>query len=445
MDIALKLTFDGLTQVLNGLPIAVAVVDKNRIIKLVNDVTYKLVNRKSDVLIGYTSGKAFECIHRNDSPRGCGFGLDCLKCRLKEIVNKTIQEKRSFQKVETTMILQNRGETFLRITSQPLIVDNEDVVLLSIEDVTDYKKQEQVLLANEKRLKESEEHLSDAQAIAHLGHWEWNLQTNELFWSDEIYRIFGLEPQEFGATYDAFMAYVHREDRSKVIDSVQQTIENKAIYNIKHRVVRPDGEVRWVQEQGKVSRDESSAPLRMLGTVHDITEMRELENSLRELATTDPLTGAYNRRYFMERFEGEFHRSRRFGLSLVIVSIDIDHFKSINDTFGHPAGDKVLQNLVTLCQRILRKSDLFGRIGGEEFMIMLPQTNLNGGLELTERIRETVEKEAVPEDDRVINYTFSAGITVLHSEDQNINNLLKRADHALYEAKNKGRNRIESG
>ncbi len=133
----------------------------------------------------------------------------------------------------------------------------------------------------EEVLRKSEASLADAQRIARLGSWDWNIETNELLWSDEIYGIFGLEPDEFGATYDAFMNSVHPDDREFVQKRVDAAVNGNADYSIDHRIVLPSGEVRHVHELGEVSRDKEGRPIRMLGTVIDITERKRAEEAVK--------------------------------------------------------------------------------------------------------------------------------------------------------------------
>jgi PAS domain S-box-containing protein len=134
----------------------------------------------------------------------------------------------------------------------------------------------------EEELLKSESRLSEAQRVAHLGNWDWNIQTNQLYWSDEIYRIFGLSPQQFGVTYDAFLDFVHPEDREALKKAVNKALYEKKPYRIEHRIVLPDGTVRIVNEQAQVMFDYSGKPVRMLGIVRDITDRKKVEDDLKE-------------------------------------------------------------------------------------------------------------------------------------------------------------------
>jgi len=130
------------------------------------------------------------------------------------------------------------------------------------------------------KLKESQERLNKAQEIAHLGHWDWNIETGSLSWSDEIYRIFGVEPQSFQATYEAFLETIHSDDRNKVTEAVGNAVTRGAQYRVEHRIVLPDKSVKFVYEQGEVYYDENKKAIRMIGTVHDITDRKIVEEKL---------------------------------------------------------------------------------------------------------------------------------------------------------------------
>ena len=149
-------------------------------------------------------------------------------------------------------------------------------------DITERKKTEEALRVSEERLRE-------AQAIAHVGSWDWDIAGNTLHWSDEIYRIFGIEPRQFGATYEAFLSSVHPDDREAVQIAVKEALENKRPYDMVHRVVRPDGAERMVSERAEVTRDSDGRPVRMAGTVQDVTEHKRLESEILKAQKLDSI------------------------------------------------------------------------------------------------------------------------------------------------------------
>jgi PAS domain S-box-containing protein len=148
--------------------------------------------------------------------------------------------------------------------------------------VKELMREEEDRKRSEERLKRSEASLAEAQRISHLGNWDWNIITDELHWSDEIYRIFGLTPQEFEATYEGFLNSVHPDDRESVRKAVDEALYEDKPYCIDHRIVLPDGSERIVHEQAAVTFDDGGKPIRMIGTVQDITENKQAEAALRE-------------------------------------------------------------------------------------------------------------------------------------------------------------------
>jgi diguanylate cyclase (GGDEF)-like protein/PAS domain S-box-containing protein len=190
--------------------------------------------------------------------------------------------------------------------------------------------------------------------------------------------------------------------------------------------------------------DDRKQPAGLIGVMIDISRQKSLENELRRLATTDAMTGTFNRRHFMEQAEEMVAVARRHGRALTVMMLDIDHFKRINDTFGHPVGDEAIKALASTCAGGLRGSDILGRLGGEEFAICLPETDLHGCLILAERMREAVEAICVHTEGHEVRFTSSIGVAALSPTDSGIDLLLARADQALYRAKNGGRNRVVS-
>jgi len=175
----------------------------------------------------------------------------------------------------------------------------------------------------------------------------------------------------------------------------------------------------------------------------NITDRKMLEVDLARLAATDPLTGLPNRRYFLQIGNGEVERVRRFRSSASVIMIDVDHFKGVNDTYGHAMGDETLRCLSRLCTGSIRQIDVLARIGGEEFAVILPATDLPGAAKLAEKLREMVEKTPVQKENTMVRITASFGVTEIFADDRNIDDALARADAALYEAKRTGRNCVK--
>jgi diguanylate cyclase (GGDEF)-like protein len=173
----------------------------------------------------------------------------------------------------------------------------------------------------------------------------------------------------------------------------------------------------------------------------DVTEKTRVEEKLKHLAATDDLTGLWNRRHFMDQAEYEIAQALRHGRPLCIIQLDIDHFKKINDTHGHAAGDIVLKFLASSMKEQLRSTDTIGRIGGEEFVILFPNTGLQTAYAVSEKIRTFFESNRVEHDGKMLNITISMGIALLCSGNNHIDILLHQADEACYAAKNAGRNR----
>lgn len=178
-------------------------------------------------------------------------------------------------------------------------------------------------------------------------------------------------------------------------------------------------------------------------TVRDISEYKRLENELKRDAHIDMLTGLNNRRYFFELAEQEMARAKRYGSPLTALMLDLDHFKLVNDTYGHQVGDMVLQKFSEVFVKTLRGIDILGRIGGEEFAVLMPETKSEQALEVAERLRLAIASAAVtlPHDDAV-HFTVSIGAASLLTTDSKVDDLLKRADAVLYTAKSTGRNRV---
>jgi diguanylate cyclase (GGDEF)-like protein len=173
-------------------------------------------------------------------------------------------------------------------------------------------------------------------------------------------------------------------------------------------------------------------------------KVASVERVLFRLSTADPLTGAYNRRHFMAVMEQEQKRAERYATSFSLLMLDIDHFKRLNDNYGHPVGDEAIKAMAAACQKHLRPTDMLCCYGGEEFIISLPHTDEAGAVIAGERIREAVSQIAIPAGDQTVRFTVSIGVTSFVKKSR-LEQLIACADHALYAAKQGGRNQVRVG
>jgi diguanylate cyclase (GGDEF)-like protein len=219
----------------------------------------------------------------------------------------------------------------------------------------------------------------------------------------------------------------------------------------KEKLASYDGSSKiWLEIYTYPIFDEIGRVVSVIEYTRDITQRKRAErerdilvNRLRHLSRTDDLTGLLNRRALIERLEEETRRSQRYRSDLALIIADIDYFKEINDTYGHDAGDKVLQIISGLIKNLLRQTDIIGRYGGDEFLLILPQTSKKGAIEIAERIHSAVKDYDMHIGvERPVKTTVSLGVAQFDIDEEDINNLIKRADNALYIAKGRGRNRV---
>jgi diguanylate cyclase (GGDEF)-like protein len=404
--------------------------------------------------------------------------------------------------------------------------------------------------------------LKEAQSIAHFGSWEMDLRTEDIYWSDEIYRIFGLKPQSIKVTKDIFLSFVHPDDRQKVVDIYNKSLENKTAYKVHHRIITQNKEIKYVEEYSHHKYDANNVAIKTIGAIYDVTEQtthyQKLEkfvdlqqsiviltdgvnfkfanksfftffgyNTLEEFkedfdcicklfiekngffslndikedeenwvesllnlperkrivsmidttdtphaflvainnydenqyiinfsdisetmqeklqlqnqANNDQLTNTYNRVFFETSIHDIMKRHHKENIKTAIIFFDIDHFKEINDTFGHAVGDIVLIKLTTFVKNTIRKSDYLIRWGGEEFIIITSAKNIENLRHMAEYLRVAIEKLYIKD---VGHFTCSFGIA-LHKNNEKIKTTIARADERLYEAKNSGRNIVK--
>jgi diguanylate cyclase (GGDEF)-like protein len=231
------------------------------------------------------------------------------------------------------------------------------------------------------------------------------------------------------------------EDAAKFALGVQSVLQGKAAsFEMEYSCHSPT-QNRWFSGDVTPLENERGGAVISHTT---ITDRKLLELELARLAEMDSLTGLPNRRYFLETASMEVERVRRFGTAASLVMIDLDHFKAVNDTYGHPVGDEALRCLTQVCEKLLRQIDVIARIGGEEFAVMLPGTDEAGAVSVAEKLRHAVCETPVKSGQNQFNITASFGAAEVRASDTGIDECLARADSALYAAKHAGRNRVMS-
>ena len=320
---------------------------------------------------------------------------------------------------------------WLRTSKVPLHdAESKIIGVLGIyEDITKYK-------LTEIALQHSEDNLNRAQAIAQVGSWHLEINTNRLEWSMETYRMFGI-PKQADINMDIWMSTIHPDDREMVSKSWGEALAGAA-YDIEHRVV-VNGEIRWVRERAEIERDDQNHPISGIGTVQDITERKQAEERIQMLAHFDQLTGLPNRTLFNDRINHAFSMAQRSKVPFSVLYIDLDHFKNINDTLGHSVGDELLINVANRLKSALRGEDTVSRMGGDEFIIMLPRV---GAAHVAEKLLKTIA-QPYQIGQYELNITSSIGIAIYPDDGKDFESLFKCADIAMYRAKEDGRNNYQ--
>ena len=299
----------------------------------------------------------------------------------------------------------------------------------------------------EVELQHNQELLNEAQRLGQLGSWELDLVSGELRWSDEVYRIFELDPALFSPSYENFLNVIHPDDRDKVNRAYTKSLEDRQPYDIEHRLLFADGRIKWMHEHCSSDFDVSGKPLRSVGAVQDISNLKKSEQEIHQLAFYDPLTKLPNRRLLLDRLQQAVAASVRNGRHGALLFLDMDHFKTINDTQGHVMGDQLLIEVARRLQTCVRESDSVARLGGDEFVVVLEElssdaTEAASETELVaEKIRSELEQLYSLNDFECLS-TASIGVSLFRGYPESVEDLLMHADVAMYQAKSAGRNAI---
>ncbi len=320
--------------------------------------------------------------------------------------------------------------------------------------------------------------LNNILDISNQGFWDWNAITGHVQRSPAWFRMLGYDINIFKNDVFTWENVIHPDDYERVMKHFEDYINDRVSeYKIEYRCKKYDDTYLWIQDTGKVVQRIDGNVARMIGAHTNIDEeklskemllqqnkmllsnnitldslvkerteeltiinkkLQEQINQVQMLASHDALTGLYNRGSFQKLFEKEMHRSKRYAYPLSAVLFDIDDFKKINDTYGHLIGDEVLIGISILVSKIIRDSDIVARWGGEEFIIIFPECDLESSKAKAETIREAIANELFPSS---VHVTCSFGVTTYLKQDT-ADSLFIRCDNALYKAKANGKNNV---
>jgi diguanylate cyclase (GGDEF)-like protein/PAS domain S-box-containing protein len=297
------------------------------------------------------------------------------------------------------------------------------------------------------RLSEREQLFSSLLVSVNAVLWAFNWETRQVLYVSPAYeRIFGRPANLLLSDYKYWRDSIHADDLDYAERSLAQVLVKGAVEDREYRIIAADGQVRWLSDKCFINRQaEPGQPVIIVGIAEDITEKKQMETELQRLASTDALTQSSNRRHFFECAHREFEQARLNGTPMAFLLLDIDDFKVVNDSYGHQEGDKVLQRIAESGRAALRRGDLFGRIGGEEFAAVFPGCAPDMAMQVAERLQREIQRLSFSHDDQTFGITVSQGLSSLTAEDESVDSLFARADAAMYQAKREGKNRIISG
>ncbi|MFZ6749611.1 sensor domain-containing diguanylate cyclase [Undibacterium sp. Ren11W] len=357
------------------------------------------------------------CIHEQDRPLAAAKFLTAFAT--------------GYTSMEIRVSTADRGIRLYLKTARRLEVDGVPYVASFGIDVTERKQAEEAL-ANEKNF-------FDAMVESTPGaFYVIDAQGNYRRWNNQLNRLTGLTDRELHAR--TWLLTILLEDRTRAAAIMKEAIAD-GYAQAELQMLTHDQGARYyfISFRRFVVGDEAY----LVGAGVDNTDRRATMKVLEHQAQTDPLTQVANRSRFVEIANQELARCRRYGHPASLWMIDIDHFKAVNDTYGHHGGDVALQSLVATSRQMLRDWDIVGRMGGEEFAVLLPETDAKQSLDVAERLRQAVAATEIPlEGGAVVRLTISTGVATANDSDTTVDTLLERADKALYAAKNSGRDKV---
>ena len=348
----------------------------------------------------------------------------------KEMVFKNYQNRQnglpSPDEYEFRIISKNKNVVDVRINVDTIEYEGNKISLGTLHDITQKKKTQQALIQSQSDIHSILNNIPDVFYRA-------DIDGIITFVSPSCELELGYKPEEMiGKPMIDF--YCDPSDREKILKALY---EGKGKARQVHAYLRhKDGHSCWVSTNAYIRLNSDGEPIGVEGVARNMTEQKLLEDKLKKFAQIDDLTKVYNRRYFLQLCNKQLNISKRYNHSASVLMIDLDAFKKINDTYGHQYGDETLRHFAETCELHLRDSDIFGRLGGEEFAVFLPETGLEDARNLAERLRLEVKNSVLELGEKRISFSISIGVSMMNiDQDVTIERLLNQADQAMYRAK----------
>jgi diguanylate cyclase (GGDEF)-like protein/PAS domain S-box-containing protein len=294
----------------------------------------------------------------------------------------------------------------------------------------------------QEQLRRSEAGLREAQHVARLGSWTLDAKTEEIVWSEELFKMHGRDPSLPPPRFPELSRIFAPESWQRLSTQVRETMRTGVPYELELETVRADGRPRWILARGQPRRNARGEITGLAGIAQDITERKRAEKRVQILAYCDALTGLPNRSLFQDRLDKAIAGARRRDEPLAVLFLDLDRFKSINDSLGHATGDLLLQAVAERLKKHTREQDTVARVGGDEFLILLSSLReINDAATAAERIVHALAEGFVIQG-RTLRISCSLGISIFPEHGADCETLIRNADAAMYDAKESGRNQF---
>ena len=413
-----------LRSIIEASPLAIIARDLGGVISLWNPAAEKIFGWTADEVMG-TSHSIVPADIRGE--------VQALRRQVEQGMMLTLEETRRIRKDGVVMDVS--------LSVAPIYDAGQHIVgtLVLIADVSRRKQAEDAL-------RDSEAQLRLAMEAADMGSWYWNLDTGKISFSDGFGPLFGMPRGYIFTEYSEFLSRIHPEDRAAADASAQRAIRLDANFELECRAIWPDGNVHWIAVRGQVTRGANGRAQRIVGVASDVTNRRQSEQRIAYLAHHDALTGLPNRALLQDRIEQAIAHSNRNATQVAVMFIDLDHFKTINDSLGHQQGDLLLQLVAARIQDGMREIDTVARLGGDEFVIVIPAlSNDDQGSDATAVAQKLLERLSahfhLPSHD--LHIGASIGISIYPNDGATAEILMRNADTAMYHAKGRGRNQYQ--